>query len=395
MLGAVFAACGDQAPQPRHVDTSRIADDALVAAVLDECHKPLRGRMDRVAAEVLLPGSQVVRLWAQLPGSLRAIDGEARFLAKDGQVYRLDGAGGDPDGRAGQIATAATPAETVRVEALLALLDAASLGPLHRATGCRRLGNHEWEIVQPAGPPFRLRLHAETLLPASLHGPGGEVILDEHLRSPVTWMVKTATSPVLGRCAIVFEQPDITWTSDFFALPEAKAASGRPRIPFVAEGGVEPRSSTPFRAERAAVDQVLLDDPGTWPERVAAAAPVYEELARQKQKIAGFPILFAEGSRRILAVPFRPRDPTVRLVQPPGWRIANLEAGSLLVVYPADGDLAARCTAGEKLLRDALASQGLVADGPVCVQPFVHLDEGVPPAAKLANPTVRVFVPVR
>jgi len=241
-----------------------------------------------------------------------------------------------------------------------------------------------------------LRLRAETLLPASLLGPAGEVTFAEHLRTPVTWMVKSATSPALGSCAIVFEQPDITWTADFFALPtEATPAPERPRIPFVAEGGVEPRSSTPMLVDRAAVDWVVLDDPGTWPERAAAYTPVHAELERQGQVVFGFPILTEDGARRILAVPFRPREPKVRLEPPPGWRVVNRKACRLLFVYPPEGDFAARCAAGEKLLRDALASQGMTADGPICVQPFFHLEEATPSAEKLANPTVRISLPVR
>ena len=55
---------------------------------------------------------------------------------------------------------------------------------------------------------------------------------------------------------------------------------------------------------------------------------------------------------------------------------------------------AAKTLAGEKLLRDAMTNAGLRARGPIGAQPFLHLDEGEPAADKLANPVVRVSVPV-
>jgi len=402
LLGALLAACGDAGPQqaplaqePRRVDTSRIADDALVNAVLDECHKPLRGGMDRVAAGVTLPDGSTVKLFARLPDALRVLDDEGQFLATGGVVLRLDGPG-SPEAGVKRVVPA-TAAQQARVLALLTLLDAAALGPLYRANGCRRLAAGEFELTQPTGPAFRLRLRADSLLPASLTGPAGEVVFGDHLRTPVTWMAKSVTSKALGTCGIVFEKWDQDWAADFFAPPGAAATPEpeRPRIPFVAAGGVEPRSATPFQTESRAIDWVMLDDPGTWPERAAVYTPVHEEIERQGLEVTGFPILFADGARKILAVPFRAGDTKVRLVPDPVWRIESRKPGRLLVVYPPAGDLAARCTAGEELLRAALANQKLVADGPICVQPWFQLHEGVPSAEKLASPTVRMFVPVR
>ena len=77
---------------------------------------------------------------------------------------------------------------------------------------------------------------------------------------------------------------------------------------------------------------------------------------------------------------------------PAEWTVQALPAARWLVVYPPDGDLAQKRAAGERLLRDALAARHLTSVGPIVTQPFVHLEDGLPPADKLAAPTVRMAV---
>lgn len=391
LLLAALAGCGGdrpEAPQPRAVDANRIADADLVGAVLDECHKPLRGRMDRIAAEVRLADGTTWRAYAKLPDALRATGPSGQFLCRGGEVFRLGEAVAEP--------TEVADGVRLQLRALQALLDAASLGPLYRATGCQRTGAGEYALAQPIGPAWTLRLREGTLLPANLRCGDREVQIHGHLRTATTWIVDRAETAPLGICAITFEFADLAWSDDFFAPPQARrspAAAERPRIPFV-QGGAEPRSASPILVEGRAVEWIVLDDPGAWADRAAAYAPVHAELLRQNQSIAGFPILQRDGARALLAVPFRARDPQQPLQAPAGWQRRAVPASRLLVVYPPDGDFEARCAAGERLLREAAAAQSLKVLGSAVYQPFLHLHEGTPPAERLAAPVVRVSLPV-
>ena len=60
----------------------------------------------------------------------------------------------------------------------------------------------------------------------------------------------------------------------------------------------------------------------------------------------------------------------------------------MLVVYPNEGDLNARISAGKVQLERALANRKLTAAGPIIAQPFVHLHEA-PPDADALRDTVR------
>jgi hypothetical protein len=394
LLLTAAAGCGGEPPAapppaPRAVDTSRIADDELVAAVLDECHRPLRGRMDRIAAEVQIGDGSVWRAYAKLPAALRAAGPPGQFLLRDGEVHRLGDA--SPDG-------AVEPATDVpsMLRSLQTLLDAASLGPLYRATGCRRTGPATFELAQPHGEPWTLQLQAGTLLPERLRSGDREVQVLGHLRTTTTWIVDRAETAGLGTCKITFEFADLAWSDDFFEPPPTRQRQPRverPRIPFV-PGGAEPKSPTPILVDARAVEWIVLDDPGSWPARASAYRPVHEELLRQEQAIAGFPILSRDGDRALLAVPFRPRGPAQLLQAPTGWQRRAVPAGRLLVVYPPEGDFAARCATGERLLREAAAAQSLQVRGPAVFQPFLHLQEGEPSAERLAAPVVRVSLPV-
>ena len=371
-------------PAPRAVDLTAIADGDLVDAVLDECQRPLRGRLDRIAAVVRLPDDTEVRLFAQLPDKLRAVSAGGSHLLLGEDVHRL---GADTAG-------AAPPDEAERVRLLRTLLDAALLGPLHRAQGCRRVGATEWEVTQPGGATARVVLLPDTLLPASLTDARGAVHFVDYLRTSTTWMVRRATLAGLGECTLQFVVDDLAWAPDFFTPKrrETTTPDGEPerrRLP-VAAG--EARSPDPFVAETAATDWVVVEDPGTWPARCERYAPLHAELLRQGQHVAGFPILWQEDGARWLAAPFRRRPDGAAFVRPAGWTIRSMPAGKWLVVYPPAGDFAARLADGERRLREALAARQLTAPGAIVAQPFLHLEDGPPPADKLAAPTVRVAV---
>lgn len=387
----VLAGCGDAprrpraAETPRAVDVAAIADAELVAAVLDECHKPLRGHLDRIAADVTLPGNVVVHVFARMPEALRANGPDGQFLLRGDRAWTVGDRAGAP---------VAAPIRA-RLEALRTLLDAAALGPLHRATACRRLPDGGFAISAREGTEWTLRLAPGTLLPARLSTGGVDVDVLDHLHTSTTWMVSRASVAPLGACSVSFEIADLAWDEAFFTPPAERAEAGaqKPRIPFAPAGG-EARSPVPTLTEQKAMGLVLLDDPGDWPGRTAAYAPVHAELLRQGQAVPGFPMLLRDGDRAVLAAPYRAREGRPELSPPSGWRVRPAPAGRLLVVYPQEGDFAARCAAGEKLLQDTLTAQGLRARGPVVCQPFLHLEEGAPTAAQLAAPVVRVSVAV-
>jgi hypothetical protein len=162
-----------------------------------------------------------------------------------------------------------------------------------------------------------------------------------------------------------------------------------------AAGGGEPRSPEPCLVESKAMRCVVLEDPGDWARRAEAYRPVHEELQRQDQMIAGFPMLWRQDGRPWLGVPFRQRPGGRAVEVPSGWTIRDVPAGKWLVVYPPSGGFDERLADGERRLERALAAQGLEAAGAVVAQPFFHLHEGEPPPDKLAAPTVRLSVPVR
>lgn len=386
----LLAACGDPpavippAAIPRAVPSASLDPTTLVDAVLDECHRPLRGKADRVAATIELPAGRSVQLFAQLPDDLR--------LQGDGEVLVLRGndaarlAGGD---------SLLRPEEVARLRSLRTLLDAATLGPLHRANGCTRLGTHTFALAQPGGGSVELTLRPDTLLPAALFAGEDAVRLQDYLRTAAsTWVVQVAESKTLGRCKVRIDTGGITWNADFFALPGETKPAGNRRV--VTPGvQVESKSPTPILVDGQAVRWVVIDDPGDWGARTKQYAPLFAELQRQQQANAGFPVLFREQDRAWLAAPFRQRVKGPALAAPAGWQLRDFAPGKWLVVYPADGDLAARIAAGERMLRAAVESSGLTPRGPITAQPYLRLEEGEPAADKLAAPTVRMALPVQ
>lgn len=377
-------ACGarETAVAPRHVDTAALAPEQVVAAVLDECHARIRERMQCVRALVTDPDGVELRLEAALPDRARLEVGGERWVLADGEVRRADGA-------------PAMDADAARMRRVVRLVDAAAFGPLYRATGCSRIGPDAFLLDQPDGRRTRLVLRTQTLLPAALADDGEEVRFVDYLHPRQTWVVREAVIDGLGRCRVVFEDGGLRFPDDLFRPEPERSAPAGPQQRLTAAGAaIEPRSPVPRIVDVDALRLVLLPDPGDWPGRVAAYRPVHAELVRQEQQIAGFPLLWRDGDRSWLAAPFRPRPGSAPLRAPAGWQLAEVASGRWLVVYPPDGDLDQRIAAGTAELQRALTDRQLVARGPVRAQPWLHLEEGEPDAAKLRAPTVRMVVPI-
>lgn len=373
------------APVARVVDTASLDAAQLPNAVLTECHGPLRGQMDRVKATITTADGKEIGAYAAFPARFRVQDDSGQYLARGEDVLRIGG---------NQPAAPAAAADRTRVLELRRLVDAAALGPLHRATGCRRLGPAEFELTQPDGTSRRMTLRSQSLLPSAFHDSTGEVTLLEWRLTSATWLVTIAATPTLGPCRVQFNASDMAWSENLFEPPEVRPTPTLTQQ--VTDPGVvaERQSATPILVESKVFNQVVMPDPGEWPARTAAYLPLHAELERQDQMIAGFPQLWQQDGQRWLAATFRRRADGPALQAPAGWQLREIPAGRWLVVYPAEGDFAARVAAGERLLEAALRERTLRVRGPVLAQPFLHLEEGEPPPAALLSPKVRVAVPV-
>ncbi len=401
-----LAACHrDPAVPTPAVDLAAVPAEQIVGRVLQECHGTIVG-MDRCAARVTLANGDELHVFAQLPDRLRVQfdDGGVQLLV-DGTAQRLVAGT--------EVHTDLSPAARTRLLALRTLLDCAALGPLHRSIGCTRTGERTFALAQPGSLPWTMTLAPGRLLVERLAGPAGTVTIAEHLRTSATWIVRAASIEPLGQCRIRFDTVDVQWGNALFGLATDAVASGDPTAPTTEPptgatslGPTGPVGATmtfgtpaqprvPTLESSRASRWVVVDDPTDWQQRAVVVQEHMRKLAAHGQVIAGFPGLIQDGERARLVLPFRAGRDQVPFPPPADWDVREIDAGRTLVVYPPTGDLDQRRAEGERMLRAALAAQGLSADGPVLVQPYLHLDEGAPSAAALAAPVVRVSVSVR
>jgi hypothetical protein len=374
-----LAACGDGTGE--RVDVAAIPADAVVAAVLRHCHAELTG-MDRVVARATLPDGSELQVFAHLPDRVRV-------QRPGGEVQLL--AGGGAFALRGKAAVPLPEAEAARLRALATLVDAAALGPLHRADRCERTGPRSFRLDAGDGGAWDLTLADGALLVESLRGPGGAVRILDHLHTSTTWIVRRASIEPLGACALRFEQRAFAWDESMFAVPGGQAAvAPAPQI----SRGAESRPASPAPVEEPAMRWLVLDDPGDWGERAALVAARCAVLRAAGQELAGFAGLLRERERARLVLPFAPRQ-DARFQPPEGWDVRDVPARRVLLVFPGAGGVDERIAAGERLLREAAARLGLAIEGPVLAQPYFHLDEGPPTEQRLAAPVVRMTVPVR
>lgn len=319
---------------------------------------------------------------AHLPDQLRTAGPNGAYLYRAGQAWRLDGETPQP----------ATATDLAWLQGVRDLVDAAALGPFHRLAAATRSETGVM-LREPSGASCRVQFREPTALVQQWDFGGITLRVLDVLRTKTTWMTSSMHHPELGEVSVAFERSAVVWSSDFFAPPPARVpTAAAPSLTL--RQGAEPRSATPVPWTSKAMQLVILDDPGDWAARAAKYQPIHAELERQGQKIAGFPMLFVDGTRRILAAPFRraPNGPELQL--PHGWEVRDWADQHLMVVYPAVGDFAARCAAGELLLQQELQRSGGKARGPVVAQPFFHLQDGPPEPEKLLAPTLRMTVAI-
>ena len=383
---------GQAPPGARQVQD--VAAEQLVEAILEECHRPLRRRMQRVKVTVTLPDQRRLLIQAELPDKARVSEAKSDYLLRDGEVHRID----QPNDRGAEPAHA-IDAQLVR--RLVRIVDAASFGPLYRATACQRDGDH-FVLTDKAGTKTLLHLHPGTILPSSLGYGEQTVRFDNYLRTKTTWIVNSATLPPLGSCDVLFEDGGILIPAKFFDVP-SEADDGKDnkqdpgeRVRMTAPGNAREReSAAPTLTNGRAARWVLLEPSTDWAMRHAAYEPVHAELVRQNQQIFGFPMLWQEDGERRFAIPFRQRKGGPALAAPPEWQIGSGGATRMLVVYPDSGSVEDRIRTGTAVLERALINRKLKAIGPIIAQPFIHLHRETPSAAKLRACKVRLSVRVQ
>ncbi len=390
-IGVLLAACGrsDLETLPRQADTAALTPSEAIALVLRESLGQLRG-MDRMLLQITLPDATVLQVQTALPTMLRSqsSDGVTQLL-RNGAAIEL---------RNGEKATL-TGSELTQTLALLALCDAATLGPLRRASQCRRIGPYAFELVQQDGSSWQLQLRPNTLLPAQLGGPFGNVEFLEHLHTATTWILRRARLAPLGECTLRFVANDLPADDTQFELPKtapkdaldpAVETSPKPR-----QMGRESQPTSPQIEVSKPVRWLICDDPGNWPARQQLVQLLATTLTNGGQSFAGFPCYFHEKDRARLAIGFRAKPDNAPFTPPIGYEIRDLQAGNVIVVFPVAGDYAERVALGETQLRAELRARQRTAAGPICAQPYLHLEEGLPPPEKLAAPVLRMSVAVR
>jgi hypothetical protein len=387
VLAMGLGGCGDAAAN-QLFDPATVPAERMAEAILEQCHQPLRGRMQELTATVHR-GSEEWQVIAAPPDRARVQGTDAVWLLRDQHVVRLPT--GEP----------ASTADAQRVHDLLRLVDAVAFGPLHRATRCRAAAAdagqpNAYALAQPDGSDVTLTLLPRTSLPHQLRWPNGDCVdLLAYQHTGTTWIAQGAASERLGGCRVRLDHHAVGFAADLFALPQERAGTA-PAQRMVAPGtAVESRSPTPILIDGKALQLWCVPDPGDWPGRTAAYTPLHRELETQQQQIAGFPCLWQQDEQRWLAAPFRARQGGPEFAAPATAQLRTLAAGRWLVVYPPAGDVAARIAEGERLLQAGLVEQRLTARGPITAQPHFHLHEGEPSAEKLATPVVRMAVAVQ
>jgi len=381
-------------PSPQDA-TSRTDRGKVVDQLLRRCHNTLRGSMGNAFLELTKDGAKETdkvllgRGANGKPGYLRITHAHSRTSILNerhaGRYVR------EADGRYTSIELTADQQKQLRD--LNALLRAALLRPLYKATRVHRQGPNVYRLILKGGETWRLEVDPKTNLPRSLTGPPGKVTFLEHKATGVTFLPKLVILGSLGKHHLNLIDSGLAFNKPYFEDPETPLGRFKEIRKFTTPAA---ESRKPVMQMLTGRNSLLLPDPGDWEKRIALVGTHARELYGQGQAGADLLFFYAEKGKRYMAIPFEPdidrgskpflRKKHQHVVRRPPQLVA--------VVY-VEGSEASAATAGRKALEDFLQKRKLRATGPLRVIPYVALERGAPGPAKLEKLKIRLELPVR
>jgi hypothetical protein len=357
---AALAGCGEAGDSggaspkdgPLHAEAQedeRSAPAALRALVARNLG-PLAEAMTQIAVEVRAPGDDApTTLLAAVPDRIRRMtpDGRTAIWTPDGAWVWSTGAAAEPAD------------ETTRAElaAWLTALDLMTLAPFRRAVSVRRSSPDTLEVeLDGEARSLRYRASDDTIL--ELRRGDLSIRILEHHDSGAARIPTRIASEALGERTLRFLGTGVGFDPTAFEPPSATKPPSRSEI---VVGG--PSSASGPRAEvLPAVSWWVVEDPGSWTERLARIRSAGRMLGAAGYGNGGDPMLVREDGAAWLVVPFRSASASPKPVVPgTGEKIIDRTGERILVVEPEPGPAAARVEGGNVKLEAHASELGLGA----------------------------------
>ena len=375
---------------PAACTQSEPAAHALIGRVLERCQGPLRGRLEHSLCAVQLGADQQkAQLVLDLPDRLRVERNGIVELWRGEDVWRCEPGVG---------ARRLDGAELRVAARWHRLAEALALVPLARATKCTRQGPGVFTLVMPGGATWRFECDEQTLAPRTLSGPDCELRFGEFYETERTRMPRLLEVEGIGRLEARFLLSDARFDDLVFLDPgtRAEALAATESRPDAREEGGERKPRKPEVQRIHATLVLVLDDPGDWKLRHGLLDREGRKLWEQGQMATGLPILWQDGTKARLGIPFGP-DPergSTPFVQHEHQEVLRRPRHLAAVVYPPRGPLAAAEPAAQAALAEFLREKRLVAAGPLRLIPYLTLGPEPPAAKDLERIEVRVEIPL-
>lgn len=348
--GADLAGGGDPQDGPTPAQDGHDARPAPTAlrALVARNLGPLAEEMTQVALEVRTPGDESpTTLLAAVPDRIRRMTPDGRTA-----ISTPDGAWVWSTGAAAESADEITRRE---LATWLTALDLLTLAPFRRAVSVRRSSPDTLEIeLDGEVHSVRYRASDDTILELRR----GELAIRvlEHHDSGAARIPTRIECAALGERTLRFLGTGVGFDPTAFEAPSTTTTP--PRAEIVVGG---PSSSTGPRVEvLPAVSWWMVEDPGSWTERLARIRSAGRMLGGAGYGNGGDPMLVQEDGAAWLVVPFRRASAEPKPVVPgAGEKVVDRTGERVVVVEPEAGPAAARVERGQSELGAHAREHGL------------------------------------
>jgi hypothetical protein len=205
----------------------------------------------------------------------------------------------------GQPATLAEGEALLLAERWRGFLRAVCLEPLAACAKATRQGPTVLALQLEGGETWRLHYDPERMLPVSLIGPTCEVAFLSFTTTGTTNMPRRVRSTELGEREVRFENVDMSFDDLVFQDFGTRVGALRKKAPDRVIGR-EAKPKKPTLQQVRSDLLLVVDDPGTWPERIKLVVKEMEGLRKLGQASAGLPLFFTEKGSARIGIPFLP-----------------------------------------------------------------------------------------
>ena len=286
------------------------------------------------------------------------------------------------------------------------LLRSALLKPLYQASDVKQTAPTVYDLSNANGVSWKLEVRSfkplqgdAVFLPWKLTGPSGQIIWHDYLHTGITHLPRRVTLGALGERFVSLEASQLTLDENWFTDPlnPSYVTPGTDELVLHNESlSLDRTADKPRIGYTRASRSVVLEDPGTWEERVTLTNQEARRLYKQGQEGDDLDFLFESEGVSYYAIPFIIRDGNGKpFVPEQNQRVLRIPRQRVVILRTKPRHLREARKFADETLKQFVSKNQLDVIGPLRTRPFIEMDQLIKGRLSVGKIEVQFELPIR